>query len=108
MIKRCIMIFPRFDNMEVINEIRREFDPLYKHVSPHITLVFPFDSEITTLDLKEHLTKSLNGFKEFNLQLQGISAGKGNYMFLNVALGRNFLIELQRRINSGVLERYIP
>jgi 2'-5' RNA ligase len=107
-IKRCIMIFPRFDNMEVINEIRREFDPLYKHVSPHITLVFPFDSGITTLELKEDLIKSINGFNEFNLKLQGISGGEGNYLFLNVALGGEFLLELQRRIYSGVLEQYIP
>jgi 2'-5' RNA ligase len=107
-IKRCIMIFPKFDNIEVIHELRSEFDPLYKHVAPHITLVFPFDSEITTLELKEHLHKSIKGFIEFNLQLQGIYGGKGNYLFLDVTLGREFLIGLQSRIYNGILKQYIP
>jgi 2'-5' RNA ligase len=102
------MIFPWFNNMKVINEIRREFDPLYKYVPPHITLVFPFDSELTILELEEHLNKSIIGFNEFNIQLQGISGGKGNYLFLNIALGCEFLIELQSRIYTGVLEQYIP
>ncbi len=48
MIKRCIMIFPQFENIEVIDKIRNKYDPLANHLRPHITLVFPFDSNIKT------------------------------------------------------------
>ena len=40
--KRTIMIFPQFENINLINEIREKYDPLAKHVSPHISLVFTF------------------------------------------------------------------
>ena len=42
---RTIMIFPEFDNIEVIDKIREQYDPLANFVRPHITIVFPFDSE---------------------------------------------------------------
>ena len=49
---RTIMIFPEFDNIDVINDIRKKYDPLVDLVLPHITLVFPFDSELTNEELK--------------------------------------------------------
>ena len=49
------MIFPQFDNIDVINSIRNKYDPLAKLVKPNITLVFPFDSEITNEQLEEVL-----------------------------------------------------
>ena len=44
--KRTIMIFPKFSNQEIIDEIRKKYDPLYNLVKPHITLVFPFKSDM--------------------------------------------------------------
>lgn len=32
------MIFPQFDNIDVINGIRNKYDPLAKLVKPHITV----------------------------------------------------------------------
>ena len=46
MSERTIMIFPKFSNMEIIDRIRRNYDPLADLVRPHITLVFPFHSDI--------------------------------------------------------------
>ncbi len=42
--KRCIMIFPKFENMKIINEIREIYDPVVNNVGPHITLIFPFEN----------------------------------------------------------------
>ena len=48
---RTIMIFPEFRNMNVIDSIRIKYDPLTKLVRPHITLVFPFDSDMSNDEL---------------------------------------------------------
>ena len=55
--ERTIMIFPQFDNIERIDGIRRKYDPLSNLVRPHITLVFPFKSEITTEALSDQIKK---------------------------------------------------
>ncbi len=41
MIKRCIMIFPQFENVNIINEVRTNYDPLANHVRPLLHLYFP-------------------------------------------------------------------
>ncbi len=36
--KRDILIFPKFDNIDIINEVRNKYDRLANLVNPHITL----------------------------------------------------------------------
>lgn len=84
---RTIMIFPEFENMEVIDKIREQYDPLAKLVHPHITIVFPFDSDMSNEDLKALLEKRLQSVKPFKLELAGVSKHEnrfGNYLFLDV------------------------
>ena len=48
---RDILIFPKFDNIEKIQAVRKEKDRLYEKIMPHITLVFPFWDDISDNDL---------------------------------------------------------
>ena len=87
---RTIMIFPDFENMEVIDTIREKYDPLAKLVRPHITVVFPFDLELSNDELSQILDKRLNGIEPFEIELQGFSKCEdkfGNYLFLDMIKG---------------------
>lgn len=87
---RTIMIFPEFSNMEMIDKIRKQYDPLTELVRPHITLVFPFENEMNNEELEQILNKRLQGIKPFELKLSGISKQEdtfGNYLFLEVIQG---------------------
>lgn len=87
---RTIMIFPNFENMNVIDHIRDRYDPLARLVRPHITIVFPFNIEMSDNDLSNMLDKRLNGIKPFYIELQGFSKSEdrvGNYLFLDVIKG---------------------
>lgn len=108
--KRCIMIFPRFNNGDAIDAIRKKYDPLANHVRPHITLVFPFDSDLQPNELKEHLAGVLSDVKPFDVVLRGItpSKGHGNYLFLNVESGREEITEIHKRLYTGLLEKFLP
>lgn len=88
--KRTIMIFPQFENINIINEIREKYDPLEKHVRPHISLVFTFESSLTTSEVNEHLKKVLDGIRPFKLTLQQIvkvDNPLGRYLFLDIKQG---------------------
>lgn len=94
---RTIMIFPDFDNMDIIEKIRARFDPLRNLVRPHITLVFPFQDQISNEELKRKMQECLAGIKPFRLILQGVSKQEdiyGNYLFLNVIEGSREIINL--------------
>lgn len=106
---RTIMIFPEFENINVINDIRKKYDPLAVLVLPHITLVFPFDSELTDEELNLHLKECLNNVRPFKIELEGFSKQKskyGNYLFLNVVKGMDVIINIHDRLYKGKLKQY--
>ena len=57
---------------------------------PHITIVFPFEMEITNDELSMILENRLRDIKSFEIEMQGFSKCEdrfGNYLFLNVVTG---------------------
>jgi 2'-5' RNA ligase len=110
MLKRCIMIFPEFQNGQIIDKVREAYDPLASHVKPHITLVFPFDSDIKANELKEHISCVLSEVTTFEIILKGITPTNsfGKYLFLNIQKGDSEIIELHKRLYTGILENYFP
>ena len=106
---RTIMIFPEFENIDVINYIRKKYDPLADLVLPHITLVFPFDSELTNEELKLHLIKCLINIKPFTVKLEGFSKQEniyGNYLFLNVVQGRDEIKNIHDNLYKAKLKQF--
>ncbi len=107
--ERTIMIFPKFNNMEIIDSIRKKYDPLADLVRPHITLVFPFHSDITDAELGSHIENAISGISPFSLHPAGIFKQEdafGNYLFLDVKEGKKELIRLHDRLYSGVLSSF--
>ena len=104
---RTIMIFPEFDNMDRIDRIRAQYDPLAALVRPHITLVFPFESPMSNEELAAVLGKRLQGVKPFPLSLHGIRTdASGNYLFLNVTQGKQELCAVNRLLYGHEFQAY--
>lgn len=109
--KRTIMIFPQFDNINIIDEIRKKYDPLADHVRPHITLVFTFESNLTSIEIREHLVKALSGISSFRLALSEIikiDNPLGMYLFLVIEEGAEEIKKLSSKLYEGILEPYKP
>ena len=48
---RDVLLFPKFDNMKIIEDIRKDCDELYGVIQSHITIVFPFIDDISDENL---------------------------------------------------------
>ena len=106
--KRAIVLFPKFDNLDAIQAVRERFDPLAKYIAPHITLVYPFESALSTEELRIHMARALKGVKRFSVQLRGITGDfREGYLFLNVKRGTDPIIDLHDRLYQGVLEPFL-
>lgn len=106
---RTIMIFPEFKNADIINDIRKKYDPLADLVLPHITLVFPFDSRLTNEELSLHLKDCLGGIQPFKVELEGFSKqinSYGNSLFLNVVQGMAEIKNIHDRLYKGILKQF--
>ena len=116
--KRDILIFPKFNNMNIINDIRNKYDRLANLVKPHITLAFPFESSMSNDELKNRLMQVLKPVKPFEIVMSGVSLHKDeniktNYIFLNVVSGVKEIQILHNEIYEKVLNQkmsfeYIP
>ena len=106
--KRAIILVPSFDDMNSIKRIREQYDPLANYIAPHITVVFPFDSEISTEELSVQFKQALKGVKKFHVQLSGFTGDfRDGYLFLNVKRGNDNIIELHDKLYSGILDRFL-
>ncbi|MDB5084750.1 MAG: 2-5 ligase superfamily, partial [Bacilli bacterium] len=105
--KRSILIFPQFENRALLTQIRERYDPLACLIPPHVTLVFPFVSELSTDEIMRHLQQCLSTARPFSLVLQGITGSAGNYLFLNVKRGLDALIDIHDRLYTGTLKQHL-
>jgi 2'-5' RNA ligase len=109
--RRTLMIFPEFENINIINELRQKYDPLANHVRPHITLAFTFESNLTTEILKNHIENALNGTPPFRLTMQGIvkiDNPLGMYLFLGIKEGSEEIKKISAELYTGILQPYKP
>ena len=111
------MIFPEFKNINIIEDIRKKYDPLQGFILPHITLVFPFESDLTNEELNLYLKESLSDVPPFTLELEGFSKQKdryGYYLFLNVVQGTEVIKNIHDILYKDKLKefdlgyKYIP
>jgi 2'-5' RNA ligase len=102
-VRRAIVIAPRFERVERIAELRRAYDPLAFVVPPHITLVFPFSSDLTTAALAAHVTTAVAGIAPFPIELRGVTGDADEHLFLTVKRGNDDIIALHDRLYTGPL-----
>ena len=105
--KRDILIFPKFKNIDKIQEIRNKYDKLANLVPPHITLAFPFSDTISDEELIEKLSNLLITYKPFDITFKGISLSKDNYIFLNCVKGNKEIIHLHNEIYSKIIPSHL-
>jgi 2'-5' RNA ligase len=103
----AIVIYPKFDHKNQIDQLRNQFDPLAAVLDPHITLVFPFESDLSLEQLKAHIQYAIQGILPFEIELQGITGSEGEYLFLNVKHGNDQIIEMHDRLYTGLLEPHL-
>ncbi|TLS38201.1 2'-5' RNA ligase family protein [Pseudalkalibacillus caeni] len=101
---RTVCLFPDFKNRERIDELREKYDPLFGKIPPHITLVFPFESEWTAAEVENHVKQKLKHIKPFTVRLRGISGSEGEYLFLNVKKGNDEIIAMHDALYTGMLQ----
>ncbi|MEW6411109.1 MAG: 2'-5' RNA ligase family protein [Candidatus Zixiibacteriota bacterium] len=57
---------------EIVAPLRERFDPLYNLVAPHITVVFPFETNLPLDELAGLIKTETDGQKSFQIQLDSI------------------------------------
>lgn len=102
--KRDILIFPKFKNINLIQEVRNKYDRLSNLVEPHITLAFPFKDKMSNEELIAKLSELLKEYSPFKVTFKGIYISDDKYIFLNCIEG----IETIYKLHDEIYEKIIP
>jgi 2'-5' RNA ligase len=101
--RHAVVAFPALVRADSVEAVRRRFDPLASVLDAHVTLVFPFDSDISEASLADHVGQAVEGVRPFSLALTGLTVEAGEYLFLNVGSGAKRFLNLHARLYSGPL-----
>lgn len=69
--------FPAFDGLERIEACRARHDPAAGHVAAHLTLVFPFPTALSAMQVETHVRKVAAGWPPIPVSF-GAMRGVGN------------------------------
>ena len=107
--KRDILIIPKFNNINKIQMIREKYDELFNIIEPHITLAFPFKSNISNEKLKQKLIDIIKNINPFKIKCKGVTLRKDKrintyYIFLNIVEGKEIINEINHKIYENILK----
>ena len=102
----ALVHYPNVDTA-CINQLRMKYDPHFKLIEPHITLMFPVSEAIGDKNLVHHLECVLGGRKPFSFHLQGFQISSDDHLFLLIQEGNSNLIRLHNEVYTGILAYHL-
>ncbi|MGJ8634130.1 MAG: 2'-5' RNA ligase family protein [Luteolibacter sp.] len=100
---RAIHLFLDFGPNDAIADFRRAHDPLASKIPPHITLVFPFESDIGDDPLASHARQVADSLAPFTVTLGKAEQHPPDYIWLPVVGGSEIIQSLHHKLYSGPL-----
>jgi len=97
--------FPDID-FSKINYLRKKYDPTYRIIDPHITLMFPVPDYVGEENLWHHLERILNNVNPFTIHLKGFVKSWDHWLFMTLKTGNSEVIQLYDSIYSDMLSSY--
>jgi len=94
-------------SIDEIESTREKHDPLFRLIPPHITIVFPFKSNISNDELKSHILNLSKGVGKIEIEFANRITSVGNYLFLEVEGGKEQIEELHDLLYTGPLIQFL-
>jgi len=100
---RSILVFPEIYNLDAIQAIRTKYDPLAQNIRPHISLVFPFELDVSDEKLSTHVKNILKGSKDFPTTFDRLGSDNSGYLWLEANYGKDNFIKLHDKLYADEL-----
>jgi len=104
--KLAVVYFPQLKTND-IEKLREKYDPGFKIILPHITIVSPI-FEISENQLIEHVESTSKDIVSFSIHLTDLIKTSDGHLFLKVKEGNEQIINVHDKLYSGILNPYIP
>ena len=105
--RRAIVWFPPFPMDSPIEVFRRRFDPMADSLPAHVTLVFPFPTNLTVIQLAAHIRRIVGNWPSLPVSFRDIEGILDEFIFLMVRDRADAIVALHDKLYRGILKAYL-
>lgn len=99
--------FPRFEGIEAIEAFRARHDPMARLIPAHLTLVFPFPTSLTRLQVETHARRVVSRFPAIPVSFKAVRPCASEFLFLMASRGAASVTELHDRLYTRALAPHL-
>lgn len=99
--------FPSFEGIDRIERFWARHDPMAGQIAAHVTLVFPFATALTRLQVETHMRRVLAGWPPVPVTFRGVRLTANEFVFLMASRGAASLTALHDRLYTRSLSPHL-
>jgi 2'-5' RNA ligase len=99
--------FPDFPGIEKVETIRRAYDPASSLIPAHLSLVFPFPTSLTRLQVATHVRNVVSRWPPVPVTLKRVRVHAGEFVFLMVSRGAASVGALHDKLYTRSLRQHL-
>jgi 2'-5' RNA ligase len=99
--------FPRFEGIEKIEAIRRRHDPAAPLIPAHLSLVFPFPTSLTRLQVSTHIRNVVSRWPPVPVTFRRVRVHAGEFVFLMASRGAASVTALHDKLYTRSLRQFL-
>jgi len=102
----AVVAFPKLECADLVESVRRRFDPLVGLLAPHVTVVFPFASDGAEQSLERHVAGVVADVSPFDIVVEPPIQGDDHYLLMELSRGAERFVDMHDRLYSGFLAEH--
>jgi 2'-5' RNA ligase len=99
--------FPSFDGLARIERFRARHDPAARDVAAHLTLVFPFPTAHSRLQVETHVTRVVSRWPRIPVTFRRVRMHANEFLFLMVSRGASSVTALHDKLYTRSLAPHL-
>jgi len=99
--------FPSFPGLERIEAFRARHDPMASRIAAHLSLVFPFGTVLTALQLETHVRRVVSAWPPIPVTFRHVRMHANEFVFLMASRGTAAITELHDRLYTRSMGQHL-
>jgi 2'-5' RNA ligase len=99
--------FPKFRGIERVEAFRARHDPAAALIAAHLTLVFPFPTALTALQVRTHVQRVVSAWPPVPVTFRAVRTEANEFLFLMAGRGAASVVALHDRLYTRSLRQHL-